>query len=267
MPYEADYRLQRKDGEYRWMLERGAPRFLPDGEFAGYVGACVDVTEQKQELLDSEEWRKIAQRAAGIAAWDWNIATGNTKYSEEYFPLFGRTAGEGWDTMEEWIGQIHPDDRAKVRRDLNQALENADVYHSDYRVLWPDASVHWLSGWGRVHRDEHGQPIRMFGAVVDITMRKEEEQVRAKLHEKEVLLKEVHHRVKNNLQIVSSLLKFQSRAIRDPGIIELYRESQNRIQSMALIHEKLYQSKDLSWIDFGEYTRSLSSTLFRSYAD
>lgn len=265
--YETEYRLQTKAGDYRWMLERGAPRFMPDGRFAGYVGACVDVTEQKRELQDSEEWRKIAQRAAGIAAWDWNIVTGKTKHSEEFFPLFGRSVAEGWNTIEGWIENIHPDDRAEARRGVAQALESGDVYHADYRALWPDNSVHWLSSWGRVHRDESGQPVRMFGVIVDITEEKEEQQVRAKLREKEVLLKEVHHRVKNNLQIVSSLLKFQSRAIKDPGIIELYRESQNRIQSMALIHEKLYQSKDLSWIDFGEYTRSLSTTLFRSYAD
>jgi PAS domain S-box-containing protein len=100
----------------------------------------------------------------------------------------------------------------------------------------------------------------------DVTGRKKtEEKIEATLKEKEVLLKEVHHRVKNNLQIISSLLNLQSNYIEDKEALEVFKESQNRIKSMALIHEKLYQSGNLSQISIKDYIRDLSAKLFSSY--
>ncbi|MFH0905016.1 MAG: histidine kinase dimerization/phosphoacceptor domain -containing protein [Methanobacteriota archaeon] len=104
------------------------------------------------------------------------------------------------------------------------------------------------------------------GTITDITERKHaEEQLKESLKEKEILLREIHHRVKNNMQVISSLLMLQEELSEDEKVIEMLKDSQNRITSMALIHEKLYRSENLSKIDLKEYIDDLVSGLFQSY--
>ncbi|MDD5473933.1 MAG: MASE3 domain-containing protein [Candidatus Methanoperedens sp.] len=115
-------------------------------------------------------------------------------------------------------------------------------------------------------RDSNQNAIGMSGIMRDITERRRaEEQIKTSLKEKEVLLREIHHRVKNNMQIISSLLKLQSSYIKDKKYGDIYKESQNRIIAMSLIHEKLYQSRDFTKIDSRGYIKDLVNGLVQSY--
>ena len=114
--------------------------------------------------------------------------------------------------------------------------------------------------------DEKGNAKYLLGISEDITEMKEaEELIIRSLQEKEILLKEIHHRVKNNLQVISSILNLQSAYTKDKNALAILKESQNRIKTMALIHESLYQANDFSKIDFSEYILNLADNLAYSY--
>jgi two-component sensor histidine kinase len=107
------------------------------------------------------------------------------------------------------------------------------------------------------------QRLQEYGQVAE--RERVEETFKASLRQQEVLLREVHHRIKNNLQIISSLLDIQASTVEDPHIVEMFMDIQNRVISMALIHETLYQSGDLRMVNFGVYVRTLAEQIFRSY--
>jgi len=114
--------------------------------------------------------------------------------------------------------------------------------------------------------DERGEIYQILGITHDITLRKQSErQIQESLREKEVLLQEIHHRVKNNLQVISSLLDLQSQQLNEPTLLEMFRDSRNRVKSMALVHEKLYESKTFARVNFSEYIETLAMSLFLIY--
>jgi len=167
-----------------------------------------------------------------------------------------------------WFHQLHPDDVELWNREFARGCATGGPFRAECRFIARDGSVVWVHGEARLIRDEQGRPVLLQGVAFDITESKRaEEVVKASLREKEILLKEIHHRVKNNLQITSSLLRLQAARIPVAEAQQFLRGSQDRIRSMALVHEMLYRSHDLARVDFGEYVRSLVQQLLRSYGE
>jgi PAS domain S-box-containing protein len=163
--------------------------------------------------------------------------------------------------------EIHPDDLDRVRSlQASLSLSNPVV---SYEQRWIDhnGTLRWQQWTDRGIFDAEGSLIEGQGVGKDITDRKHAELQAAKsLHEKEVLLREIHHRVKNNLQMITSLLRLQASYIEDPRLVEPLRDSQSRVKAMALVHEQLYRSENLARVNFAEYIDSLVTHLQRAYA-
>lgn len=160
---------------------------------------------------------------------------------------------------------IHPEDLDNIVNITIEAFALAASVRLEVRLRHADGHYRWFECVGKPsHADD-----RLVGLIFsgrDITERKRmEEKVQASLREKEVLLKEIHHRVKNNLQVISSLLNLQSQKTSNHVLQDSLRESQDRVHTMALIHEKLYQSDNLAEIEFGQYINNLAVYLLQSY--
>jgi PAS domain S-box-containing protein len=342
-------------------------------------------------LAKSEEQLRLTLEFTQIGTWDWNVQTGEVIWNDNHYHLLGLDPKTSVARYQLWRDAIHPEDVNRVEQSVAIALQQHTNFADEYRVIYPDGSIHWLTGRGRGMYNETGEPIRMLGVILDISDRKHyeqmlelqavmtrnmaeglcliraddgvivytnpkfermfgyesgellgkhvsivnyeddqitaqgtytklaaaitkhgeatyeihnvkkdgtpfwcsattsvfghpqygrvfvavqqditehkqaEEKIKASLREKEVLLQEIHHRVKNNLGIVSSLLQMQSRRTQDLQATAILRDSQNRIASIALVHEKLYRSDDLANIDFAQYIPDLTTHLFDSY--
>jgi PAS domain S-box-containing protein len=159
---------------------------------------------------------------------------------------------------------LDPDEREEFNKSLKQ---NGMVNDYELQLLAKDGRVIEVSASSKLIFDASGNPVGVEGVLRDITDRKKaEERLRASLKEKEVLLQEIHHRVKNNMQIISSLINLQSQKVKSPEMKAMLHKSRDRIRAMALIHEKLYQSHDLAKVNLGQYIDSLTVHLYHIYS-
>jgi len=129
----------------------------------------------KEALQRSEERYSLAQRAAKIGSWDWNIETGSLHWSESIEPLFGFEKGEFGATYNAFLECVHPDDRQYVINSVNACLENNKDYAIEHRIIWPNGTTRWVAETGDVIRNQNGKAVRMLGVVQDITKRKDRE--------------------------------------------------------------------------------------------
>ncbi len=171
--------LLSRDGTERPIDDSGAPIRDSRGEILGAVLVFRDMSGRRQaeeRTRANEERLRLALEAGHMGTWDWNTQTNQVIWSSGLESIHGLAAGTFPGTFEAFQRDIHPEDRDRVLSDIAQTLEHDRDHHLEYRLLWPDGSVHWIEARGRVFRDESGQPVRMTGVCMDIDERKRTEQ-------------------------------------------------------------------------------------------
>ncbi|MEO5968286.1 MAG: histidine kinase dimerization/phosphoacceptor domain -containing protein, partial [Bdellovibrionia bacterium] len=229
------------------------------------VSEQVDSSE-KQHKIEARFRNLVEQIPAVTFTASFEEHSHELYVSPQIESLLGFSPKEWISDPIQWYHHIYPEDRSRISTEFARTCIEGTSFRGEYRVITRDRRVLWIHCEARMVRDNQGNPLFLQGVGFDITETKSgEEKVRASLHEKEVLLKEIHHRVKNNLQITSSLLRLQASKIKDDHALSMFKESEQRIRSIALVHEKLYQSEDLARVDFAEYIRDLCTHLARFY--
>jgi PAS domain S-box-containing protein len=273
------------DGTIHTLLWNSANILTADLELVSTIAQGIDITqsERAEEALRESEnrYRSVVEDQTEFIcrfAPDGTLTFVNDAYCR-YFGL----------KREECIGKRHsvvlpPDDVSLMKKHIRSLTLKNPVGFIEHRIIMPSGDARWERWSDRAIFDKDGHVVEYQSVGKDITERKraEEEirflnqtleqrviertqQLNALLKEKDILLREIHHRVKNNLQIITSLLNLQSRYVKDEPTLAAIRESQNRIKAMALVHEKLYQAENIAQINLDDYTRFLGTGLIQFY--
>lgn len=268
-PWKSEFRLLYPSGEIRWVQGVSRPSYLANREVI-WDGLFVDIHESRiarEKLAASQRFNERLADTSPNILYIYDIENQCNLYTNHKITdLLGYTPQEIYQMSDRLLLQLmHPEDFQNYQTHLAQLQAAGDrkIWEIEYRLRRSDGTWRWFSTREIAFKyNSEGKVLQILGTSQDITERKQAEaQIQASLEEKEVLLREIHHRVKNNLNVVHSLLKMQARRIQDNSVRETLLDSQRRLQAMALIHEKLYRSDSIARIDFAEYLRSLATSL------
>ncbi|AKB35493.1 sensory transduction histidine kinase [Methanosarcina siciliae C2J] len=266
--FQVEFRLRIRDGNYIYAESRGT--WLTDGKGEVYrvIGVIKNITDRILEIKKVEEsekkYRSFIQNFHGIIY----------QADENFVPIFLHGAVEeltGYGAKEftsrvKWEDIIHPDDLARVLKEEEniKSSPSTDYGELEYRIKHRDGRIRWVNETYQKIQGNDEKPGFYQSTIYDVTEKKEAENFVTNLEV--ARKKEIHHRIKNNLQVISSLLDLQAEKFRDKEVLKAFRESQDRVVSMSLIHEELYKGGGNDTLNFSEYIRKLTENLFLTYS-
>jgi len=263
------------EGKFLYLDVYKAPFWNELGEMIGTVGCGRIVTQEKEreaerqrtevELQEIRKRYELATSAGQVWVWDWSMD--NKLFNSSLIADLGYDRQDIQNELDFWDQIIHPDDQPFIETAITNHLHGmTDQFEYEYRMRPKNGDYRWFLTRGNAIRDDEDRPIRLMGVTTDITKQKQaRQQLQASLQEKEVLLREVHHRVKNNLQLISSLFDLQIDCLANDQVVKILEECQSRIQAMALVHQTLYYSEYLSRINSSDYLHNLVNQLHAVY--
>ncbi len=241
------------------------------GEFKQTHCIIRDVTQKKQteeKILKTQYYLSKAQEIGNIGTWEIDLKTNKIIWTDQNYSIFGVDKKQELD-YQFFLSCIYPEDREEVDKKWNEGIKNKK-YDVEHRIC-VNGNIKWIREKGEFIKNKDGLTERAIGFTQDFTeqklteiaLKKSGEEQRILLKEKDFLLKELYHRTKNNMQVISSMLTLKSSFMNNPEVQDVFVEIKNRIMTMALVHKKLYQTKNLSELDLRNYLIDLVDLLSR----
>ena len=238
-----------------------ASRDLSDRERVTIICDVTDQLRAQQARRRSEAKLQEAQEIARLGYWELDTRTGYVSWSPQVSKMLDWKGPSDRIPFGSVLALLHKDDRERVVSNIHRSVDRKEPYDLQFRIVLGGNQIRHVHGRGKL---SSGSPHSLAGTILDITeLKHTQDALQQSLHEKEVLLKEIHHRVKNNLQVISCLLNIQaeSASCKGEAAAAALQDSERRVISMALIHERLYGSSLVNRIDFADYTRTLVEDL------
>lgn len=225
--------------------------------------ALDDLKRAEAALRRSHDLLSEGQRASHTGSFTWDPASGDIGWSPETYRIYEIEPSEK-PTLKMVTGRTHPEDTERTRGFLERAARDGLDWQDERRLVMPDGRIKYVHVIA--HALHLGSRVTFAGAVKDVTATKrEEERLQRAVREKGAILKEVHHRVKNNLQFISSLLSLEAARSSNHQVVQLFAEIRSRLRAMALVHENLYRAGDFGEVPMAAHVARLCEELVRAY--
>ena len=231
--YDVDIRVG--EGRFITIDFQLAPGRNALGEIVEVIPSATDVTDRRRaevRLRESEADLQLAQEAANLGRWSWDLRTQDFTWTDRCKAFFG-APHEAPMSYDAFLAALHPDDRERIDAAVSEAIDLGKDYDVEMRTIWPDGSLHWIASKGRVYFDD-GRPSRMMGVAFDITARKQAEE------QMSYAVREVTHRSKNLLSVVQAIVRQTARTQTRDDFVELFSE---RIRGLAASQDLLIGNK------------------------
>jgi len=275
-PFTLEYRLKRHDGEYRWIIDSGHPRYNSAGVFEGYIGSCLDITGRKMVEYKHGEQANFVSTLLNTISLPVFYKDRDGRYigCNNAFEEFMHTKSD--DIKGKTVFELSPDDIARKYYEMDETLfANPGTQNYEWVVKPLIGDLRYVVFNQSTFNDHDGKVSGIIGVILDITDQKGYEEkitnlLKEKgnlLREKEILLKEVHHRIKNNMSTIVSLLDLQADALNEPSAIAALNDARSRVMSMMIIYDKLYRSADFRNIQVRDYLVNLVDEIFSTFPD
>jgi PAS domain S-box-containing protein len=263
---EGEYRLVTGTGAVRWIRSRGQVRHLGRPSRPYLVGVSEDITDYKQAVQALEE-REIqlaaALQAARMAAWRLDLEHGIMQFVPSSPPLPGFAPPSDMPGFDPLLA-IPPEEREHYRAEWQSLLTDPKPFDAELRILAPSGEPRWIHVRGGVARGP-GRPVAVLGVSMDVTEKREQEEaLRRAVAQRDLLLREVNHRIKNSLQFIANFLLVQAARMPPGEPRRLFEEAVGRVHAVGKVHERLYQTADADTVELNDYVGRLSTEMHQA---
>ena len=242
------------------------------------ITSFIDITGRKraesqreaalEALKENTYLLKEAQKVAHIGHWELDPKIGKPTWSEEIFHIFGLDPKKDEPSFVDHETHLHPDDWPILNMAVTKTSADGSPFDIQFRIVQPGGEIRWMHALGTAKMAANGVVSKLFGTAQDITARKQaEDEVKRQLAEKEILLKEVHHRINNNIASIGGLISLHMQSVSNPEAVAVLQEAIGRVNSMRILYDKLLITDDYRDISVKNYVESLADAVLALFQD